>query len=139
MVRLFLLLFLLARPAAADVLTTVRPVPARTILTPADLTLAPGAANGALEDIGAATGLEARVALYPGRPIRASDLGPPTLIRRNQVVRLNYRRDGLVIITEGRALEDASRGDLVRIMNLSSRNTVTGRVTQTGEVELGQP
>ena len=35
--------------------------------------------------------MEAKVALYPGRPILASQLGAPALVERNAVVRMAYR------------------------------------------------
>jgi flagella basal body P-ring formation protein FlgA len=80
--------------------------------------------------------MEARVALYPGRPVQAHHVQPPTLIERNQIVPLVYAHGGLQILTEGRALSRAGAGEYVRVMNLVSRATVTGRVTADGQIEV---
>ncbi|HAW49029.1 MAG TPA: flagella basal body P-ring formation protein FlgA, partial [Roseovarius sp.] len=83
-------------------------------------------------------GQEARVALYEGRPVRPGDVGPPAVIERNQVVPLIYLRGGLEIMTEGRSLDRAGIGDHVRVMNLASRATVSGRVTASGRILVSQ-
>lgn len=80
-------------------------------------------------------GLETRVAVYRGQPIRAGDLGPPTLIRRNELIRLSFRAGPLQLLTEGRALDDGALGERVRVMNLDSRRTVYGEVAGPGLVE----
>jgi len=81
-------------------------------------------------------GLEVRHAVYEGRSVTAADLGPPTLVRRNAPVRLLFRDGRLGIRTEGRALDAGGAGERVRVMNLSSRQTVTGIVTVDGSVEI---
>jgi flagella basal body P-ring formation protein FlgA len=74
------------------------------------------------------------VNLFPGRPIRDRDVGLPTVVQRNAVVPLIFRRGGLVITLEGRAMGRAGEGEAVRVMNLSSRSTVTGTATASGAV-----
>jgi flagellar basal body P-ring formation protein FlgA len=76
------------------------------------------------------------VTLYAGRPIPLSALGPPALVERNQVVTLVFQRGGLEIRAEGRALGRGGEGDTIRIMNLASRNTVTGWVTGDGLIHV---
>jgi flagella basal body P-ring formation protein FlgA len=70
--------------------------------------------------------------------VRTGDVGPPTLVERNQVVPLIYLRGGLEIMTEGRSLDRAGIGDHVRVMNLASRATVSGRVTARGQILVSQ-
>lgn len=72
----------------------------------------------------------------PGRPLRPGDIGPPAIIERNDLVTLIFRQGGLTIAAEGRSLGRGSVGEAVRVMNLSSRTTVTGRVKQDGSVEV---
>ena len=79
-------------------------------------------------------GLEARVVLYEGRPILASDVGPAAIIERNQIVTLVFSKGTLSIATEARALGRGGIGDAIRVMNLASRNTVSGTVTPDGSV-----
>ncbi|RMH52163.1 MAG: flagella basal body P-ring formation protein FlgA [Alphaproteobacteria bacterium] len=128
-------------PAAAAedaTLVAARPIRAMTLIGPADVTLLPGATPGALSDPEAAIGREARVMLYPGRPIRPGDVGPPALVERNGRVTLRYARGGLEIATEGRALDRAGLGETVRVMNLDSRIVVSGTVAGPGLVEVSR-
>lgn len=128
---------LLSGPALADLIIATRTIRPQEILGPSDLLLQEGAdqSNVTLEDL---IGQEARVALYAGRPVRAGDVGPPAVVERNQVVPLMYMRGGLEIMTEGRSLDRAGIGDHVRVMNLASRATVSGRVTASGRILVSQ-
>ncbi|KGM89970.1 flagella basal body P-ring formation protein FlgA [Roseovarius mucosus DSM 17069] len=128
---------LLSGPALADLIIATRTIRPQEILGPSDLLLQEGAdqSNVTLEDL---IGQEARVALYAGRPVRPGDVGPPAVVERNQVVPLIYLRGGLEIMTEGRSLDRAGIGDHVRVMNLASRATVSGRVTASGRILVSQ-
>lgn len=133
----WMVLCAVASPAAADTLVTTRTIRAQTVLELADLGLISGKVDGALTAPEQAIGMEARVTLYPGRPIRHADLGPHAVINRNQIVPLAYLAGPLAILTEGRALARAGVGDSLRVMNLASRSTVTGRVRADGTVIVG--
>ena len=100
----WLLLLLLPGMAHAEAVLATRTIRAQTILMPSDVTLSPAAVPGALEEVETAIGMEARVTLYAGRPVRPGDLGPPAIVDRNQLVPLAYSAGGLNILTEGRAL-----------------------------------
>lgn len=134
--RTALILCCLAGPAMADIVVPTRTIRAGNVIAPADLVVKPGHRDGVARRTEDVIGQEARVALYAGRPIRLDDLGPPALIDRNQPVTLVFLRGGLAISTEGRALARGAEGDLIRVMNLSSRATVTGRVTADGTVAV---
>lgn len=127
---------LAALPAQAESLVATRPIPARALITAADVTLVEADIPGALTDPAAAVGREARVALFPGRPLRGADLALPALVERNQPVLLVYRQGGLVITAEGRALGRAAEGEVLRALNLASRNTVSGRVASDGSLTV---
>jgi flagella basal body P-ring formation protein FlgA len=132
-----LLLVALSTPAAAESLVATRTIRAKTLVAAEDMTLVSAEIPGALTDPGQAVGLEARVAIYAGKPVRPGDLGPPTLVERNQLVTLVYLSGGLAISTEGRALTRGAEGDEVRAMNIGSRTTVTGRIGPDGAVYVG--
>lgn len=132
-----LLLVALAAPVSAESLVATRTIRAKTLIAPEDLTLVNAELPGALTDPALAVGLEARVSIYAGKPVRLEDLGPPTLVERNQLVTLVYVSGGLAISTEGRALARGADGDQIRVMNLGSRNTVTGRIGPDGAVYVG--
>lgn len=127
----------LAQPGLAETLVASRTIRSQAVLGPADVALIAAEVPGALDRPEAAIGLEARVMLYAGRPIRAADLGPPALVERNQIVLLEYRNGTLSLTAEGRALGRAGAGEAVRVMNLASRGTVRGVVAEDGRVRVG--
>lgn len=128
---------LLAAPAAAETVVAARTIRAHSLIGPGDLTTIPEDVPGALADPALVVGQEARVALFAGRPILPTEIGPPALVERNAIVRLAYEAGGLSIAAEGRALDRAGAGDAVRVMNLASRATVTGLVRSDGTVAVG--
>jgi flagella basal body P-ring formation protein FlgA len=134
---LALLLAFAAGPALAGV-EPVRAIRAQTVLEAADLTESAEAVPGGVATIEAAAGREAKVTLYPGRPILASQIGPPAIVARNQIVRMVFLRGPLAIEADGRALDRGGAGDLVRVMNLGSKQIVTGAVAADGSVEVGR-
>lgn len=133
-----LLFFLVvsAAPVAADILVPNRTIRPGEIISERDLISKEGDVVGAATSVHDLTGLEARVALYPGRPIPLAHVGPPAIVVRNQIVMLVYRSDGLRIIAEGRALGRGARGDFIKVMNLTSRSTVTGRIAANGTIQM---
>jgi len=141
MMRFLTLLFCLALPvsAVAETLVAARTIRSQEILAPSDLALIAKTIPGALESPDQAIGMEARVVLYAGRPIRPGDVGSPAIVERNQVVTLLFRRGNLVIAADARALSRAGVGDIVRVMNLASRTTISGIVRPDGTVAVGGP
>lgn len=127
----------LATPALAESVVATRTLRPNTVIGPDDLTTVDARLPGALTDPALALGLETRVAIYAGRPVLPADLGAPTLVQRNQVVSLIYQAGGLAILTEGRALARGSEGQTIRVINLASRTTVSGRIGQDGAVHVG--
>lgn len=136
MLRLIVVL-LLSQPAVAESVVATRTIRAKTLISADDLTLVSAELPGALGDPALAIGQEARVSIYAGKPVKGDDLGPPTLVQRNQLVTLIYLTGGLSISTEGRALDRGAEGEVLRVMNLGSKNTVTGRVGPDGTVYVG--
>ena len=136
---LFLLLVaaLSAGAVFAQSVTTVRAVRSQTVLAGRGSRLVGGRVPGGVGSIEEAVGQEAKVALYPGRPILVSQIHPPALVERNAVVRMSFASGPLQIVTEGRALERGAAGDPVRVMNLASRQTVTGTVSPDGSMRVG--
>ncbi len=120
--------------ALADTVVAGRTLRAGTLLTGEDLAVIAEDVPGALSSLDDAIGQEARVNLYAGRPVRPGEIGPAAVVERNQIVTLIYGQNGLTIATEGRVLERGGVGDRIRVMNLSSRNTITGTVGEDGKV-----
>ena len=133
-----LCLCLLAIPANAETIFAARTIPAMTLIAPEDLIIREGTVTGGESDPLLFIGMESRVALYAGRPVRVGDVGFPAVVDRNQIISLIYNQGGLRIATEGRSLARAGPGDVIRVMNLASRTTVTARVGTDGVAYVSQ-
>jgi flagellar basal body P-ring formation protein FlgA len=131
-----LALMLAAVSAAAQTVTPVRTIRSQTVIAATDLTVTEPATPGALTAIEDALGMEARVTLYAGRPILIGQIGPPARVERNQLVRMTYVEGALSIIADGRTLDRAAAGEFVRVMNLTSRQIVSGLVLDNGTVKV---
>lgn len=125
-----------ANMASATSLIAVHAIPARSVIERDDVRVSNRSVPGALSVIEDAVGMEARVTIYSGRPVRAGDLGPPAVIERNEIVRLRFTSGSLIIEADGRALDRGGLGDMISVMNLSSRSTVIGRIASNGVVEV---
>lgn len=123
-----------ALSASAQAVIPIHTIRPGEILRLEDVRASEDTKPGFVSDVQAVVGMEARRILYAGRPIKRTDVGPPALVERNQVVVLIYSSPALSIRTEGRALERGAIGDVLRVINLTSRNTVFGRVDASGYV-----
>lgn len=123
--------------ARAETVVAAGTIRSQQIIGPDDVTLSEGTVVGALTDLSSAIGREARINIYPGRPVRPGDLQEPALVERNEIVTLQFLRGGLMIMTEGRSLDRAVLGERLLVQNLSSRTTVTGVVAGPGLVTVG--
>ncbi len=137
MKRLMAAALILAAPdLSAEILVPVRTIRAKEIIGAEDLVSKEVEVSGAISALRELVGQEARVALYPGRPVRPGDVGPPAIVSRNDIVMLVFVQGPLRIATEGRSLGRGAPGETIRAMNLSSRATVTGRIRPDGSIEV---
>ena len=123
--------------AEAAVLT--RNVDRNEILKASDITMErrPKAEVGndnAMRD--AAIGLQARRSLRAGQPLKTADLAKPDLVTRDQSVTLTYESAGIYLTIRAKALENGAEGDVVSVLNLQSKRTVTGTVTGRNQVSV---
>ena len=132
----FILASALATSVLAETVVPTRTIRAASIITDIDVGLVAGEMDNAFDSVGDVIGQEARTTLYAGRPILVDDIGPPALVARNQIVPLKFETGGLLISTDGRALERGGVGDRVRVMNLTSRSTLFGLVQPDGSVQV---
>ena len=135
--RFLVLAALLPASAMADSVVATRTIRAQSVIAAQDVAMVPAEITGALTATDAAVGLEAKVTLFAGRPVRAADLAAPALIQRNQVVPVVYQVAGLTIRTDGRALERGGAGAVIKVMNLASHLTVQGAISPDGSVRVG--
>lgn len=84
----------------------------------------------------AALGMQLRHPMRSGQPIKVADLVKPDLVQRDQAVTVVYQAPGLYLTTRGKALDNGTEGDVVSVLNLQSKRTVTGVVTGRGQVTI---
>jgi flagellar basal body P-ring formation protein FlgA len=86
-----------------------------------------------------AVGMQARRQLRAGQALRIADLAKPDLVQRDQAVTLIYESAGLYLTIRGKALEAGTEGDVVNVLNLQSKRTVSGVVISRGQVSVAVP
>lgn len=131
-------LLALSGAAWAGSLAAVRTLPAGSLIAAEDVAFVP-TLKGGLDDPAQVIGKETRVTLYEGRAIAPSSLVAPTLVDRNQPVIVGWSRGGLSIQTEGRALGRGGAGDIIRVLNIASRVTVSARINPDGTLSVATP
>jgi flagella basal body P-ring formation protein FlgA len=83
-----------------------------------------------------AVGMQMRKAVRAGAALRTADLAKPDLVQRDQTVTLIFQSGGLYLTIRGKALEGGTEGDVVSVLNLQSKRTVTGTVVGRGQVSI---
>jgi len=91
-------------------------------------------ADGVVRD--RAVGMQARKQLRAGQALKSADLAKPDLVQRDQSVTLTYESPGLYLSVRGKALEGGTEGDVVNVLNLQSKRTISGVVTGRGQVSV---
>jgi flagella basal body P-ring formation protein FlgA len=86
-----------------------------------------------------ALGMQARKQLRAGQALRVADLAKSDLVQRDQSVTLIYEAVGLYLTIRGKALEGGTEGDVVNVLNLQSKRTVSGVVVGRGQVSISVP
>lgn len=81
-------------------------------------------------------GLQLRRTMRAGTPIRVADIVKPDFVQRDQSVTIIYQVPGLYLTTRGKAIESGAEGDVVSVLNLQSKRTLTGVVTGRGQVTV---
>jgi flagella basal body P-ring formation protein FlgA len=83
-----------------------------------------------------AVGMQARRQLRAGQALKVADLAKPELVTRDQTVTLTYEAAGLYLTIRGKALDSGTEGDVVSVLNLQSKRTVSGTVIGRGQVSI---
>ena len=83
-----------------------------------------------------AVGMQARKQIRAGQALRVADLAKPDLVQRDQNVTLIYEAAGLYLTIRGKALDSGTEGDMVSVLNLQSKRTVSGVVVGRGQVSI---
>jgi flagella basal body P-ring formation protein FlgA len=83
-----------------------------------------------------AVGMQMRKQLRAGQALRVSDLAKPDLVQRDDNVTLIYESTGLYLTIRGKAMEGGTEGDVINVLNLQSKRTVSGVVVGRDQVAI---
>jgi flagellar basal body P-ring formation protein FlgA len=83
-----------------------------------------------------AVGMQARRQLRAGQAIKTADLVKPDLVQRDQNVMLVYEAPGIYLTMRGKALDNGTEGDVINVMNVQSKRTLSGTVIGRGQVSI---
>jgi flagella basal body P-ring formation protein FlgA len=81
-------------------------------------------------------GQEPRFQVRPGVPVRMSDLQRPVLVSKNSLVTISLRTPFMSLTSQGKAVEDGGKGDIVRVTNLQTKRTIEAVVDGPGMVAV---
>lgn len=86
-----------------------------------------------IEDV---AGQQAKRPLRPNKPVIASHLEPPVIIKRGDAVLMTANSGGLMVKIPGIALKDGHKGEQISVRNSQSKRVVEARVTAPGQVSV---
>ena len=108
----------------APILITTKTLGRKQIIQSEDLKLIEMDVNrltqGYFDDPNEVVGKMTRYNLQAGLPIERRHLMEPLIIRKGDVVTITAHTDQLTVSTKGVALQNGSRGDLIRVTNIKS-------------------
>ncbi|MBV9863569.1 MAG: flagellar basal body P-ring formation protein FlgA [Alphaproteobacteria bacterium] len=89
-----------------------------------------------LGDPAAFIGKTPRHPLRAHEPVRAADLQSPVVVHRGELVTMVVETPLMTLSAQGQAMEDAARGDAIRVTNSKSSRVIEGVVTGPGTVSV---
>lgn len=81
-------------------------------------------------------GMTSRRLILAGHPVKESETIAPKIIARGDVVTLNLQQGVLSLSIQAKALENGAKGDLIRVVNTTSNQTLQAEVTGEKEVRI---
>ena len=80
---------------------------------------------------------EATRTIRAGQPLSLRDIQPVSIVKKGDLVKLIYERGPLKLVVNAKALNDAARGDTVRLQNLQSNRSMDAVAWAPGEARVG--
>lgn len=81
-------------------------------------------------------GQEPRYQLRAGAPVRTNEVQKPVVVAKNSAVTIVLRSKFMTLTAQGRAIEEGSVGDVIRVTNVQSKQTVDARIEGPGQVSV---
>lgn len=89
-----------------------------------------------LTDANRLIGQEVRRGTTAGQPVRSSDIRPPIIVAKGSVVTMILQTPKMQLTSKGKAMEDASMGEAVQIMNTQSKTVIEATVVGANTVQV---
>lgn len=123
----------------AEALVFTRSLNTGDVVQPSDIAYQPvqahlAGANVAVQDI---VGKSARYPLREGAVVRAGDLSNPVVVKKSQAVKVVWSVGGINLSMTGLAQKDGAAGDVIQILNPTSKKTVDAVITGPGMAAAG--
>lgn len=127
--------------AIIEVPVLARPVSANEVIRDRDVQIqnmrVTEVTGGVVTDLQRLVGKSARRPLPALKPVRATDLVAPVLVARNSQVTVRVVQGTMTLAMQGRALDEGSEGERVRVLNTRSNKQIEGTVIGAGLVQVG--
>ena len=113
-------------------------VPARTLSTgemiaEADLQILSvptrDLSSNAVVDLKSLVGMEVKRTLKEGSIIRKNAIAAPILVYKKELVTLTVETNQMRLTAQGQAMDDGAMGDVIRVMNLTSKKVISAVVS----------
>lgn len=89
-----------------------------------------------LTDANRLIGQEVRRGTQAGQPVRSSDIRSPVIVTKGSVVTMILNTPKMQLTSKGKAMEDASMGDAVQIMNTQTKTVIEATVVGANTVQV---
>lgn len=113
---------------------------AGTILTPSDIEMKPvplrTAEGGGFASIDQLVGKALQRQGRGGLMLKPGDVIEPLVVSRNQMVTVYFRSGPMTLTVKGQSLGNASAGQMVQVLNLSSKKILSGTALPNGGVDM---
>lgn len=92
-----------------------------------------------ITSIDALSGQVARRNLRANTPLFAFDFSKPVIVKKGELITITVDFPGIQLSAQGQAMANAGVGDVISIMNTTSRRMVEARITGTGTAVISSP
>ncbi len=73
------------------------------------------------------------------QPVRVRDLQSPRIVDKGALVTITLESGNMALSTQGKALQEGGKGDVIRVVNTSSNRIVEAVVSGPGRVSVSRP
>lgn len=81
-------------------------------------------------------GMTPRQMIRSGQPVKVSDIESPKVIERGDFVTIAFQQGPLSLTAQGKAMEHGAKGDMIRVLNISSNKTLEAVVDSPRHVRI---